>query len=221
MIKCKKCKVNINTNVDVCPLCKNELEKDECDTINIFPEISLIIKPGLWKKVITLVFISIMLICTAIDFITSQKITWSIFVDVAVSCIALSLLIGFMQKKNVSNLLFFEYLFLCAIVYYWDYITGQNMWSLRLVIPIISIISIFLNYILKFVFKRDYLRYFRNITISSACCIALSVLFALEIIPTYAVMPYLTIIAGVVGLLVLLVFDGKAVFEELKVRFHI
>ena len=50
MIKCKKCNVFINTDVNICPLCQNELETNHEGVKNIFPIIEPIMKNGLWKQ---------------------------------------------------------------------------------------------------------------------------------------------------------------------------
>ena len=221
MIKCKKCNVYINTNVRTCPLCNNEVDYKEQETKDIFPKITTIKKNGLWKKVLFLLFLVTIIICTLANYLISKAITWAIFVDLSVSCVALSIIIGYRQKRSLSNLLLLEYLFICAIAYYWDYITGQKLWSIKYVLPSISMIFIILNFVLRCVFRRNFINYYRNVLISSLCGIALMVLGIFNMIPSFKPLAYSAGILGIVTSIGMTIFDGKGVLEELKVRLHI
>ena len=223
MIECKKCNVKINTSVKKCPLCQNELEEDITFgnfESNVFPYVESTKKSNLWQRIIGLIFLVIVVLCTAIDLIGNQILTWSIFADLAVLCIGASIAIGIEKKRSLAGILFYEYIFLLPISYYWDKLTGMHNWAFNYVIPILSIIFIIANFVLRLVFRRDFMKYFRNIFCSAIIGI-LCMVFYLHTISNVLVPAAISCILGGIAILSIAVFDGYKVWTELMKRLHI
>ena len=223
MIECKKCGIKINTAVTKCPLCQNELEEDKSFgefNSNIFPYIKSSKKHGVWQKVMGLLFLGIVLICTFIDYLFGGNLSWSFFVDIAVVCVGASIAIGVEKKRSLAGILFYEYLFLCFASYYWDKITGMHFWALNFVVPILTCVFIIINFALRFVFRRDYLKYFRNIIFASIIGIICIVFYAngfATILPP----SFISCILGGIAILGIFMFDGVSVVTELSKRMHV
>ena len=220
MVKCKKCNVYINTSVKTCPLCKNQLDENSEETNNIFPNVPPIVQNGLWKKVLGFIIFFIIVISLLIDFIISKAITWSAFVAIALLCVSLSLLIAEQQKRSFSSILCFEYIFLCGISYYWDRMIGYHLWSINFVIPLLSMVFAILNYILRFVFKKSLVKYYRNSMIASIVAIVCAILARMDIIPV-PLPSYIAGIACAVIFLISSIIDGRAFLVELSKRMHV
>ena len=223
MQKCKKCNVYINTAVTKCPLCQNELEEDNSFgnfESNAFPYIESTKKSGLWQKVMGFMFIASVLICTFIDLLFNNTLTWSIYADLGILCLGASIAIGFEKKQSLAGILFYEYVFFCLIVYYWDKITGMHNWSLNYVLPLLSSLYIIANFVLRLVFKRDFMKYFRNILFASAVGIFAMFLY-LNNISSKIIPPFVSCVIGGIAIISILLFDGARFFTELGKRLHI
>ena len=223
MVICKKCNVKINTAVSKCPLCQNELEKDETFgnfNSNIFPYVESIKSNGLWQKILVVVFFVVVVICTAVDILLNRTITWSIYPNAVVVCLGASIAIGLEKKRSLSSILFYEYIFLCFAIYYWDRITGMHNWSLNYILPILSVVFVIANFVLRLVFRREYIRYFRNIVLGSIVGILSLVLYAKGVISLIAP-SFVSCVLGGLAMISIIIFDGKKVFVELSRRLHI
>ena len=104
-------------------------------------------------------FFAIVGICTFIDCLINKQITWSIFPDLGVICVGASIAIGLELKRSLSNILFYEYIFVCLVTYFWDRITGMHNWDLNYVLPILSVVFIVAN-LLIFVLSDHHLDLF-------------------------------------------------------------
>ena len=223
MIECKKCKIKINTSVKKCPLCQNELEEDSSFgnfESNVYPYIESTEKNGLWQKILGFIFLLIVVLCTSVDCIINHQITWSIFSDLAVLCVGASISIGLEKKRSLAAILFYEYLFLCPISYYWDQITGKYNWALNYVIPILSSLYIIANFVLRVFFKRDLIRYFRNIFVASVVGIV-CISFYMHSLSTIVWPSVVSATIGGTAILSIAVFDGTKVINDLSKRLHI
>ncbi|MBR3280396.1 MAG: hypothetical protein IKQ06_07295 [Bacilli bacterium] len=223
MVVCKKCNVKINTAVNKCPLCHNVLEEDPSFgdfKSNVFPYVESSKSNGVWKKILSIVFLTAIVICTIVDLFVNHGITWSIYVDAGVICISASIILGLMRKYSLSGILFYEFIFICIACYIWDRITGMNNWSLDYVIPSLSIIYIVANFVLRLVFKREFLRYIRNMFVASIVGIICLLLYIYKISNIY-IISLISCIMGVFTILCMLALDGKRVFNELGKRLHI
>ena len=131
-----------------------------------------------------------------------------------------SIAIGVETKRNLASILFYEYIFLCPISYYWDILTGNHGWALNYVIPILSGLYIIANYVLRLIYKRDLMRYFRNIFVASIVGIMCFFFYmnslSIKIGPSFA-----SAVIGVVAILSIAVFDGIKVINELSRKMHI
>ncbi len=220
MQRCNKCNVDIKADVKICPLCQNKLDTYEKTDNSTFPVVTLINKNGLWKKVMGLLVILISIICVLVDIAINDKISWSIFVLVSFLCISLSVIIGYNQKRSLSNLLFFEFLFLCFALPYWDRITDFSLWSINYALPILSSIFTACCFVLRCIFRRDYKRYCRNMLASSTLGIVCAILAIVGIINVLWV-SVVSAVIGIIAILAMIIFDGKELLTEISRRLHV
>jgi len=223
MVICKKCNVHINTAVKKCPLCQNELEDDgtfgNFDS-NVFPYVESIKKNGLWKKVLGIIFLTAIVLCTCINVFNDHKLSWSLYVDFSIICIHASIAIGLKMKRSLSSILFYEYIFVCLACFLWDKYTGMLGWSLNYVLPTLSSLYIIANFVLRIVFKKHFIKYFRNIFIASIGGILCMVLY-LNSISTIYIPSLISFIIGCIAILCMLILDSRKILVELNKRLHI
>lgn len=238
MVKCNKCGVTVNSSVRTCPLCQNELdtvnvnvkhkinyfnlknEKIAFSEDDIFPYIEPSFKRGAWTKVLSAIVLITVAICTYIDFMISNSITWSTYVDLALLCVVLSVTIAIQKKRNLSGILFYEYLLIVFACVFWDFYTGYHGWALNYVLPTVSPLFVVVNFIFRLVFKREFLKYYRNVMVAGVASILAFVLLKLDINNSI----WLSCISGIIGLISVVglsIFDGKKAKQELIKRLHV
>ena len=220
MKKCYKCNVNINSSVPICPLCKNNIEKNEKDE-SVFPFI-----PNIYKKnkliLKCFMFFSFegCILSIMINYLISNKISWSWFVVAGIISFWITFIIGIKQRNNFMTLLFLEVLIVMISAVIWDYFTGWYFWSINFVLPFLCIAYIttlfFLRIFLKNVFK-DYIIYIYIYSV-----IGLIPLYFIIKGSLYIKWPsIICVIFSIFSILALGIFNHKQMKAELERRLHI
>ena len=220
MKKCYRCNVLINTKVQKCPLCSGSIEDGEIGE-NIFPIIpNIYMKHKLFFKL--LLFLSILgsVISLIINYLVSNKISWSLFVIAGFVSFWMTFITGIKKRHNFMNLLFFEAIIILISSIIWDYFTGWHFWSITYVLPFLCIayitILFFLRIFLKNIFKDHVIYIYINSLIG--------------LVPLYFVLknrlsvkwPSIAcIIFSIFSILVLAIFNHKQMKNELERRLHI
>lgn len=220
MKNCYKCNVKVNSKVAKCPLCNSNLEdqgKDEC----VFPVIpNIYIRHKFYLKI--LLFISILgcLLCTIINYLVSDKISWSCFVVAGIISFWVTLIVGIKQRNNFIRLLFTEAILILIASIVWDYFTGWHYWSITYVLPFLSIAYITTLFFLRIFSKnifRDYIIYFY---INSLIGIT-PLYFLLRNLVSVKWPSIVCINVSILSILILAIFNHKQMIKELERRLHI
>ena len=98
--------------------------------------------------------------------------------------------------------------------------TGMDNWALDYVIPSVSILFILANFVLRLVFRREFIRYVRNMFVAAVVGIICFILYLNNIIDFY-IISLISCIIGSFTVLCILALDGKRIFNELEKRLHI
>ena len=108
-MKCYKCNVEIETETNFCPLCKNEIKR-EGETEDVFPFIPIVHKRhGLFLKILALIFLASTIICMVIDLAMDKRLSWSLFVMAGVVCVSLTLMTAIKKRHHFAKMIFSEY----------------------------------------------------------------------------------------------------------------
>ena len=215
---CDKCKVSVISSADKCPLCQGIIEEGPAD--DVFPYV-----PTIYKKYHfffrLLVFVSAMIsgLCIFINALFPTEVYWSLFVLAAFACLLLLLRISIGNYKNIPKTILWLVVAISLLSLLWDYFTGWHGWSITYVIPIICLIgSIDLAIIVKVmnIYITDYLFYFL-LTVFLGMVPAI---FWLTGLVTFYYPSVICAFLNFFALMTMFFFEGGAVIEELKKRFH-
>lgn len=219
-MKCYKCNVNINSNTHTCPLCKNELKKEgKCE--DVFPVIPTVHKGhGLFLKILALIFVASTVICVVVNLLVSKRLSWSLVVAAATSCVALTIALAIRKRHNFARLTFSEYIVIVIGSIIWDYFTGWTLWSLNYVLPLVNMVFIYISFVLRIFFPYQLRNYFMNLIFACLVGFVPGILLMLDI-TTIAWPAFVSAISSVVMLCSLMIFDGKKIKKELESRFHV
>lgn len=220
MKKCYKCNVNINSAGTTCPLCNSTIEEEVIEE-NVFPVIpSMYTKNALFFKLLLFASILGSIICTVINYIVSNKISWSLFVTAGIVSFWVTFITGIKKRNHFMKLLFSEVILVMIASILWDYFTGWHLWSLTYVIPFLSIAYIstlfFLRIFIKNVFK-DYIIY---IYINSLIGI-IPLYFIFKDVVTNNWPSIFCVLFSFCSILSLAIFNHKQMKNEIERRLHI
>ncbi|MEG2322257.1 MAG: DUF6320 domain-containing protein [Bacilli bacterium] len=216
---CDKCKVQVKTIFDKCPLCQNNL-KGEIEEES-YPFIPTIFKKYFtFFKILLFTSIVICLICIGLDIVLKLKFHFSIYVVGGFSCLLLVLKIALSKRENVCKSILWQVVIISILAFLWDYFNGFLGWSVTYVIPILcaigSVNMVILGVILKNYFD-EYLIYFINIALVGL----VPIIFILTGIVTNNIASVICIILNLISFLSMIIFRWDILKSELERRLHI
>lgn len=220
MKRCYKCNVDVNSSLNKCPLCQNEIESGKVEN-SVFPLIPTIYKSHrLLYKILSFISIFGVIVCLTINSIVSKEISWFWFVVAGILCFWITLITAVRRRRShFMKLLFTEFNLIIITTILWDYFTGWSLWSVNYVLPFICISYILAMFIMRIFFKyyiKDYMIY-----ITLNCLIGIVPLFLLLFKVVTVTWP--SIVSGLISIFVvalLAIFNRKSFTKELTRRFH-
>jgi hypothetical protein len=219
MRKCEKCGVTVRGLGRYCPLCQSRLTGTPEE--DIYPKI-----PTLYRQFAVLfrwmIFGSIAgcIICMAVNILIPSKIFWSLFVIIGVICFWLSFSFAIRKRDNIPQDLTIQVFLATIICIVWDLVTGWKGWSLDYVLPIAcsgAMISLIIIAVIMKLQPDEYILYFIvDILYGTVTLLLLLTGVTHIVIPTI-----ICITISLVSLTGLIIFQGKAMRQELIRRFHL
>lgn len=216
MGKCNKCKVELDTINNVCPLCNSEIKNNGN---GVYPIIkNNFTKASVMKKIFFINCI-ICIIILLINYFCTPSVKWSIFVVIQliltyfIFCKVLS------GRNKILRLLFTLNFMICIISIFWDYYVGFSGWSINYVLPSLCISYGIFMIILRFV---NYFAFMENTSfIYLNVCIAFVPLILLKIgMITFPLLAIISFVMGVINILILVIFGGTNFKEDIRKKLH-
>ncbi|QSX05365.1 hypothetical protein JYG23_11860 [Sedimentibacter sp. zth1] len=219
MLFCKKCKVSVNCETNVCPLCQGDLVGEKSQN-SVFPIVSkqkhLV---NLILKIAALVTISLTAICVLFNLKFGGG-SWSLYVVAGLITAWSIIIITMKMHGNIAK----NTIWLTAIIsiasVLWDLWTDFHGWSIDYIIPIIccfAMIFMAIVAIVKNLRIQEYLVYLIIDIIFGLIPFILLIIDAVKV-----VYPSMVCVAGsIISLTFLSLFEGKTLKEEIKRRIHI
>lgn len=219
MQRCLKCKVDIASDTNICPLCKTPIEKGTTD--DVFPRLEYNYKHhSLLLNILKVCSLVAVVLCLFINFTISRSVSWAWFVIAGVFSFWLTLVTALRGRKHFMKMLFAEMLLIIVVSILWDYFTGFNFWSINYCLPFlcsIYTIAIMIMRIFRQNLAKDFIFY---ATINSMIGLVPGILLILNKV-TVLWPSYISVIISIIVLVFLTVFNKKQVKNELERRFHI
>lgn len=222
MKHCDKCKIDIQGQLTYCPLCQSELtNKNNNREEELFPDsYSIYTSRHLFLRVIGFLAIAISAICTLINFLVPTKFYWCFIVIAALGCVWFSLAAAITKHRHILKYLLYQCMIICIFTIFLDYYTGGTGWSLDIVMPIVFMVAMVLMYFLSKILHlkaSDYIIYL----LIDALFGLLPLILILLGVAHHITLSIVCIAISSIFILALLMFEGRAMREELNKRFHI
>ena len=220
MKHCDKCNVDINSDLNYCPLCFNEIDEGQLDTPKFYSVSSVkpteIKKTHMTRKIFTIISLAVILTCCIINYLTKTPF-WSGLVALGIIYLWIFVKHTIMSSRSAFEKVILQVVGIFAILILSNYVSGGG-WFMDYVLPaLMSLIIIVLNMIL-FVSPR------RKTFEVSFLIIELFILIASIIfmcVRDFNILHLITLCFSGFSLVGLIIMDGKNVFRELSKKFHL
>lgn len=218
---CKRCRVKIVSPSARCPLCQGALEGEADPEEKLFPDMTRIrSRIVLGFRIFTFLCATVIILCGAVNLIVPSEIFWAGFVAAAVVCVWVLTAVAFRKRRNLLKSSLWEMVLLWGMFLLWDVLTGFDGWSLEYGMPVAVLAAELVMGLAAAVAGMPVSYYMIYFLMAGAAGLVPPVLMVFGVIRT--ALP--SVLCGAVSLLILaglLVFQGKAVREEIRKKLHL
>ena len=138
--KCDKCKITLQGDYRVCPLCGSIIQSNEGNGEDVFPSIPTIYQEfNIFIRLLIFLSIAAVVISFAINVIFTRDSKWSILVAAGIACMWLSLFVIIRKKNNIPKTILWQVFLIGILSVLWDFSMGWRGWSIDYVIPAICV----------------------------------------------------------------------------------
>lgn len=216
MRKCRKCNIEYNGNLELCPLCQTEMVGKK--TESVFPKLKQPKETTLYK-ILSFVSFSIGILFAFIEYTIFKTFTISKYIIVGL--LTNYILVKFILKNykdvlKMMNKYFWVILFLCFIWYF----TTKSLIITTYLIPILCLVIFAFNSIIMLVLKDNYIIKFAR-TILFDCMIGLIPLLLVALnLSTFELLSYICAVLDLLIFTGLIIFCKDNILDELKKIFN-
>ena len=222
MPKCASCKIEIDGERHLCPLCGRVIGDATEDVFDKYPSVPLKVRYNFIYKISTFVMILALMVINIIDYIFIPHLDLYVPLSLGAVCSWLIINIGFEKRKNIPKNIMYEAVISTVLCVSWDKLTGWIGWSIDYVLPITSAALVIFYFVMGIVDKSRLSAYVGYLVISELGIIISAILLFTDSVTGVA--RYITAISvglGVILLVAQIVFRGKSFFSELYRWLHI
>lgn len=218
---CEKCKIHIKGDHDQCPLCQCELSVREHEVEQVFPIVSARAdRYQLVVKVVTFLVLVVSVISLVFDIILPVEGWWSLVIIATLGSIWLSVVTAIFKHKNILKYLLYQSVIISLFAVFIDYRIGWYGWSIAYVLPILLTVLMVVMYVLSKVLKLETGDYMIYLLLDGLFGIIPIIFIRLGTLQS-EIPSYICIIASIVSIIALIVFEGRNMYGELKRRLHV
>lgn len=221
MQKCDKCRITLQGDYRVCPLCGSIVQNKEESSEDVFPYIPTIYQEfNIFIRILVFLSIAAVVISFAVNVMFTKDSRWSLLVAAGVACMWLSLFIIIRKKNNIPKTILWQVFLIGILSVLWDASMGWRGWSLDYVIPSICVGAMIVMAIAAKLLKtevRDLIVYLMVDVIFGFIPIIFLLFGSLNVI-----FPSVICVAtSAISLAALIIFEGDNMKSELNKRMHI
>lgn len=220
MLFCDKCKIYLAGDYGQCPLCQADLTGTP-ETVGT--ELPKIPPPSnrnhLLLRLIAFATVAAAAICVAVNLSVGGD-WWSAFVIAGIASLWLIFGVSVKKRGNLSKSILWQVLVVSLLALAWDLWTGFHGWSIDYVLPILctcSLIAMSVTAKITRLRVEDYILYLVLDSLWGLLTLALVLSGALRVVYPSAV----CVAASIIFLAALLLFEGRALRDELIRRLHL
>ncbi|WP_110463124.1 DUF6320 domain-containing protein [Ruminiclostridium sufflavum] len=221
MKTCKRCRLSIGDETDICPLCRTVLTDmggENPDTT--YPEIEVNShKYNIIKRLFLFVSILSAVVSTITNYMTYNGVMWSAITISAIIYFWVIIFYSIKRNRNITSHILVQVICVPILAVVMDNSVGYIGWSVNNVIPEIMILANVAVLVLVFVNRMYWHTYVLNQIVIAICGLIPGILLLCGVITAWIPAVIATATSFLV-LVVMIVFGDKTIKSELKRRFH-
>lgn len=235
MAKCIRCKLTVDDDSMMCPLCNGVLVREESEYAeaeknekgiyisrsSTYPDVApalrrtqMIIKIAIFAAVIAEV------ISVVVNYYTYKGVWWSLIVGLVLAYGCFTLVYSFSTNRSLQRIINTQSLLAVIVMIGLDYLTGHTGWAVKFAIPIM-IMTIPIGVVVLMVINvENWQSYIMTEIVVTAFAAVLMMLHFLKLINSSILLliAFLTSAAILAGTIM---FGSKLVSDEIKRRFRV
>lgn len=214
--------MNIRENRENCILCGNPLQVSDNteEYAELFPVIPPFYERHLAMRILIFISISAVALSFAINLIFPSAVNWAVFFLFGVLSIWLGIYIIVQKRYHIPKKIIWLVIILSLLALFWDWRIGWRGWSLEYVIPITIVSAMIIMYITAKIMKlsiNDYITYALIDSIFGIVPLLFILLGWVEVIYPSVI----SIVASVIFLAAIFIFQGNAIRTEIRKRTYL
>lgn len=224
MKTCNKCKIEINTIREYCPLCHQLLEgENDPNHVEMFlekdgPRIPVSPKA---QRIIAFIFMFAMAVLGVINIVDGSGTLWSLIPigGIVYAWIILKLNV-FSRLGSVMRITFSSIMLSLLLIFLNFFIDDSTRWSINYTLPAIIMVNNTLILLILLIRKRPFYLYAFQLLLLILLSLIPLLLYFLEIADRYTI-SVITFTHGIIILVYMIIFYPKVLKEIFKKIFHV
>ena len=221
MKHCNKCKIDVNTNKNYCPLCYNELEGQDCE--NLVYKIKDTNKKhikhrNLIQRIFFFISLCIVIINIFINFSVNPTVIWSAIVATSILYVWILVRHTILSRRSIFEKILFQVIGLLLMLYVTYIISGGGNWFWNYVQPSIAITTTLVGFVLLLCFKSDHLCSF---FFTFVLFLITSVIFFVTKLDTFQLLNQICAIINGLIIISILIFNFKGLKRAIVKNFNL
>ena len=221
MKTCERCHLQVAGDRDRCPLCQGPLSGVGSEAEEVFPALPDVRRRyHLLMRLVVFLSLAGVIVCAAVNYLWFRGSWWVLFVAAATVCLWLCLYNLLRLRRNIPKNILWMVFWLSLLAVLWDRFTGWRGWSLDYVVPCICVLAMLSMAAVAKVLRlelEDILVYLLlDVLFGVVPLVSLLLGWVGESLPSV-----LCVVASLLSLAFLLVFDGERMRAEIKKRLHL
>lgn len=221
MKHCDKCNLDVNTDLNYCPLCFNEISGED-DAPHMYShnpnKPREIQKSHKTRKVFFLISLFVVLVCGLINYLTGLPF-WSGIVALSVLYLWILVKHTIMSDRNAFEKIFLQVVGILSILFVTNYVSGGE-WFVEYVLPSLLAFVILVLDMVLFISKRRR-TYETSFIIIELFILIISIVFVSINVCEFKLLHTITLMASALSIIGMIVMDGKNLLQDILKKFHL
>ncbi|QNU66837.1 zinc ribbon domain-containing protein [Ruminiclostridium herbifermentans] len=221
MKTCKRCRVYVVENTDICPLCKTVLTDMDGEKLDkTYPAIEVNShKYNIIKRLFLFVSILSAVGSAITNYLTYNGVMWSAINISAIVYFWIIMSYSIKRNRNIASHILVQIICISILTVIMDNSIGYSGWSVNNVIPEIMTLANVAVLILVFINRMYWHTYVINQIVIAVCGLIPGVLWLCGLI-TVIIPTAIATATSLLVLVIMIIFGDKTIKSELKRRFH-
>ena len=221
MKHCDYCNMDINTDKPYCPLCYGELDGENSTNL-VYKTKDKLIKKVNGGKIVQNIFlyISICLLVVSffVNFLTSKDLWWSFIILFGVIYVWILVRHTIISRRSIFEKILFQFLGVCAILFFTSLISGGGEWLFNYVIPSVALVTSIVTLILCFSITRN--NHLSSFFLLFILMLISSIILILTKLDSFKLLNQINVVLNTLIILGILIFRFKALKQSIQKTFN-